>query len=103
MKHNILVIVLLLALLPLQNGWAQRSNSVQTTFKQPANTFQMPTPTIDAKPGLRWWWLGSAVDEQNLSWSLSEYAKAGVGAVEITPIYGVQNNEKNDISYLSPR
>ena len=103
MKHNILVIVLLLALLPLQNGWAQRSNSVQTTFKQPANTFQMPTPTIEAKPGLRWWWLGSAVDEQNLSWSLSEYAKAGVGAVEITPIYGVQNNEKNDISYLSPR
>ena len=62
----------------------------------------LPLPTREAKPGLRWWWLGSAVDKENLSWCLSEYAKAGVGAVEITPIYGVQGNDANDISYLSP-
>ena len=63
----------------------------------------LPVPSREAKPGVRWWWLGSAVDKENLSWCLSEYAKAGVGAVEITPIYGVQGNEHNDISYLSPR
>ena len=63
----------------------------------------LPSPSREAKPGLRWWWLGSAVDKSNLTWCLSEYAKAGVGAVEITPIYGVQGNDSNDISYLSPR
>ena len=60
-----------------------------------------PTPTTEAKPGTRWWWLGSAVDKENLKWNLSEYAKHGIGAVEITPIYGVQGNDKNNIPYLS--
>lgn len=62
----------------------------------------LPQPTREARPGLRWWWLGSAVDKQNLTWNLEQYAKAGAGAVEITPIYGVQGNDKNEISYLSP-
>lgn len=57
----------------------------------------------EARPYTRWWWLGSAVDEQNLTYNLTEYAKAGIGGVEITPIYGVQGNDKNDISYLSPK
>ena len=63
----------------------------------------LPTPTREARPGLRWWWLGSAVDKQNLTWNLEQYAKAGAGAVEITPIYGVQGNDMNEISYLSPQ
>ena len=62
----------------------------------------LPQPTREARPGLRWWWLGSAVDKQNLTWNLEQYAKTGAGAVEITPIYGVQGNDKNEISYLSP-
>ena len=60
-----------------------------------------PTPTTEAKAGARWWWLGSAVDKENLQWNLQEYAKHGIGAVEITPIYGVQENEANNIPYLS--
>ena len=60
-----------------------------------------PTPTVEAKPGLRWWWLGSAVDKENLRWNLEQYAGHGAGAVEITPIYGVQGNEANNIDYLS--
>ena len=63
----------------------------------------LPSPSREAKPGLRWWWLGSAVDKANLTWCLGEYAKAGVGAVEITPIYGVQGDEENEISFLSPK
>lgn len=62
-----------------------------------------PSAKPEAKPGLRWWWLGSAVDKDNLAWSLQEYARCGAGAVEITPIYGVQGNEKNDICFLSDR
>ena len=57
----------------------------------------------EAKPGTRWWWLGSAVDKANLEWNLSEYARAGIGAVEITPLYGVKGNEKNNIPFLSPK
>ena len=58
---------------------------------------------MEAKAGARWWWLGSAVDKENLQWNLQEYAKHGIGAVEITPIYGVQGNEANNIDYLSDR
>ncbi len=60
-----------------------------------------PVPAPEAKPGTRWWWLGSAVSESDLRWNLKEYSKAGIGAVEITPIYGVQGNEKNDLNFLS--
>ncbi len=62
---------------------------------------QWPTVRQEAKPGLRWWWLGSAVDKPNLKWSLRQYAACGAGTVEITPIYGVQHNEQHNISYLS--
>ena len=62
-----------------------------------------PTPNPEAKAGTRWWWLGSAVDKANLQWNLSEYARVGIGAVEITPLYGVQGNDKNNIDFLSPR
>ena len=66
---------------------------------------QQPSPVhrTENKPFVRWWWLGSAVDEEGLTWNLEEFAKAGIGGVEITPIYGVKNNEKNDVEYLSPR
>ena len=66
-----------------------------------ASAQSWPTPTTEAKPGTRWWWLGSAVDQDNLKWNLSEYSKHGIGAVEITPIYGVQGNEANNIPFLS--
>lgn len=64
---------------------------------------QWPDAPAEARPGTRWWWLGSAVDEKNLTYNLEEYARAGMGAVEITPIYGVQGNDANDIQFLSPR
>ena len=68
----------------------------------PVGAQSWPTPRPEAKAGTRWWWLGSAVDKENLQWNLSEYARAGIGAVEITPLYGVQGNDKNNIPFLSP-
>lgn len=68
-----------------------------------AQPLVLPTPLPEAKAGLRWWWFGSAVDTANLAWSLKQYARCGAGAVEITPIYGVKGNEKNNITYLSDR
>ena len=60
-----------------------------------------PTASTEARPGTRWWWMGSAVDAENLAWNLGEYARTGIGTVEITPIYGVQGNEKNELGFLT--
>lgn len=55
------------------------------------------------KPFVRWWWHGSAVDPEGLTYNLEEFARQGMGGFEITPIYGVQGNEANDIPYLSDK
>ena len=70
---------------------------------QPIQAQEWPIAQPEAKAGSRWWWLGSAVDEKNLSWNIGEYASHGIGALEITPLYGVQGNEKNNIPFLSDR
>ena len=62
-----------------------------------------PTPRPEAKPGTRWWWLGSAVNKENLQWNLKQYADHGIGAVEITPLYGVKGNDNNNIPFLSSK
>lgn len=59
--------------------------------------------TVENRPYVRWWWLGSAVDQEGLTFNLEEFARKGLGGVEITPIYGVKGNEANDIPYLSDR
>lgn len=62
-----------------------------------------PQQTIECKPWTRWWWFGSAVDEKNLTYNIGELGEAGIGGVEITPIYGVKGYEDNYIPYLSPK
>lgn len=62
-----------------------------------------PAVTQTARPWTRWWWLGSAVDEKGLTWNLEQYRKAGLGGVEITPIYGIQGYENRFVNFLSPR
>ncbi|HSM47204.1 MAG TPA: glycosyl hydrolase, partial [Draconibacterium sp.] len=46
-----------------------------------------PAPTQESKPWTRWWWMENAVDKENISRELKEMADAGIGGVEITPIY----------------
>ena len=62
-----------------------------------------PEAKPEAKAGARWWWLGSAVDKENIQWNLKQYADHGIGALEITPIYGVQGNQQNNIPFLSDK
>ena len=57
----------------------------------------------EARPGSRWWWMGSAVDQKGLAYNLHKYGTAGIGSLEITPIYGVKGNEQRDIPFLSSR
>ena len=61
-----------------------------------------PKAQPEAKAGTRWWWMGSAVNEADLGWQMQQLAGAGIGSVEITPIYGVQGNDRNELSFLSP-
>jgi hypothetical protein len=61
-----------------------------------------PDPTVEMKPWTRWWWLGNAVDQENIKRELNEMAEAGIGGVEITSIYGVRGEEHRFIEYLSP-
>ena len=74
-------------------------------FLLSSSAFAQVTPpnTDTTKPGARWWWLGSAIDKENISWNMKQYADCGIGALEITPIYGVLNNEQNNIEFLSPK
>ena len=88
MKRSVLTMMVLMAV--------SISGMAQTEAAWPASS-------RETKPGSRWWWMGSAVDETNLRYLIQEYARAGIGTLEITPIYGVQGNEKNEIGYLSER
>lgn len=54
------------------------------------------------KPWTRWWWMGSAVDEPNIAHLLEQYADAGIGGVEIAPIYGAKDYEDCYMDFLSP-
>lgn len=62
-----------------------------------------PAITQQTKPWTRWWWEGSAVDKQNLTWTMQQYQQAGLGGLEITPIYGVKGAEDKFIDFLSPK
>ncbi|MET9023273.1 glycosyl hydrolase [Actinopolymorpha sp. NPDC004070] len=44
-------------------------------------------PPEDARPMLRWWWFGPAVDEASLDRQLQTVAAAGFGGVEVAYVY----------------
>jgi hypothetical protein len=62
-----------------------------------------PDATQYGKPWTRWWWMGSAVDRENLTAELEALAAAGFGGVEVTSIYGVRGQEHAFVPYLSDR
>lgn len=68
-----------------------------------AQDISWPKVSTEAKPAARWWWMGSAVDAANLTRNLEAYSKAGMGTMELTPIYGVKGNDANEIQFLSPQ
>jgi hypothetical protein len=61
-----------------------------------------PPVTRQTKPWSRWWWQGSAVNKRDLTAEMEKYQKAGLGGLELTPIYGVKGAEDRFIKFLSP-
>ncbi len=62
-----------------------------------------PEITRENKPWTRWWWPGSAVDRASLTRQLEQLSAAGIGGVEITPIYGAKGYETRYLDFLSPQ
>jgi hypothetical protein len=91
-KLRFSTLLLLLAALALTSFLPDEKNSLPG----------WPKKTMESKPWSRWWWMGNAVDENNLSSLIAQYGKAGFGGLEITPIYGAVGYEVNYLSYLSP-
>jgi hypothetical protein len=74
-----------------------------TTAAKASDDLSWPSVTQQCRPWARWWWLGGAVDEPNLSMLLEQYQRAGLGGVEICPIYGVKGFERHFVNFLSSR
>lgn len=71
---------------------------------QPDTSSETGWPEIkrETKPWTRWWWHGSAVTKEGITAEMEAYQKAGLGGLEITPIYGVVGYEDKFVNYLSP-
>ncbi len=69
----------------------------------PSDPFTWPEITRENKPWTRWWWPGSGVDKASLTRQLEQFAAAGLGGVEITPIYGAKGYEDRYLTFLSPK
>ncbi|XOV91028.1 MAG: glycosyl hydrolase [Bacteroidota bacterium] len=61
-----------------------------------------PEIQTESKPWVRWWWMGNGVDKAGITAQLEAFAGAGIGGVEIAPIYGVKGEEDRFIDFLSP-
>jgi hypothetical protein len=49
-----------------------------------------PAGTRECRPWAYNWWLGSAVDTNNLARELRRYRDAGLGGIHVIPIYGAK-------------
>ncbi len=77
--------------------------SIFSADAQRTAALDWPLITKQTKPWTRWWWLGSIVNQRGLTVEMEKYAKANLGGLELTPIYGVKGYEDRFINYLSPQ
>ena len=61
-----------------------------------------PALTRENRPWTFNWWLGSAVDQENLGRELDRYRDAGLGGIHVIPIYGAKGAEARWRTFLSP-
>jgi hypothetical protein len=74
-------------------------------FSQAVSAQQLAWPEItrENRPWSRWWWPGSIVTQNDLTWAMEKYKQAGLGGLELTVIYGVKGEEDRFINFLSPK
>jgi hypothetical protein len=89
MKRNKIFYVFLLLSIFIVTGYTDKTDFWPKTSNENA-------------PWTYWWWMGSSVDKENITYNLEQFAGAGIGGVHIIPIYGVKGYEDKFIDYLSP-
>jgi len=67
-----------------------------------ADELSWPAVTARTRPWVWWWWPGSAVDTTNIALQLQLFHDAGLGGVQVTPIYGAKGWESRYLPYLGP-
>ncbi len=83
---------------------AQQANP--SVMPQDAFARTLAAPPDETRPMMRWWWFGPAVEKQELDRELRVMQKAGVGGVEIQPVYPLAVDDEakgiQNLPYLSP-
>lgn len=95
MINNVMCKKWMLASLLVAGCWISNARADQTELA-------WPEPQVENRPGSYWWWMGSAVDKENITYNLETMRKAGMGGGTIVPIYGVKGREDQYIQHLSP-
>ncbi len=64
------------------------------------------SPPADARPMMRWWWFGPAVERGELARELRTMNAGGIGGVEIQPVYPLELDDPQtgfrNLPFLSP-
>jgi hypothetical protein len=74
------------------------SAQAQGTLDDMRRSFQ--EPPMDCRPHTRWWWMGNALTNDDITWQLEQMRAQGIGGVEqitMQPVY-----ERGNHPYLSP-
>lgn len=98
--NRIIPSLCLLCLLSV-NSAAQTSRASNNQTKNTMTNW--PLLKKEHRPWTRWWWLGSAVTPEEITRHLQAFHDAGIGGVEVSPIYAVPGYETRSIPYLSDR
>ncbi|MCP5061556.1 MAG: glycosyl hydrolase family 2, partial [Ignavibacteriae bacterium] len=76
---------------------------IQCQAQKNSDELSWPAVKPENKPGTYWWWMGSAVDKENLTYNLESLNDVGIGNVHVIPIYGAKGEEEKFIDFLSPK
>lgn len=92
---------------PRQTARSESATTVDWTLPDARFRHGKPSPgwpevRPEARPGSYWWWPGSAVTREDLTWNLETYHNAGWGNMGVIGIYGVKGEEKRSLRFFSP-
>jgi alpha-L-rhamnosidase len=87
---------------------AQQASAPALTKSDSLATLQrgFASPPDDARPMMRWWWFGPAVEQGELARELRTMKAGGIGGVEIQPVYPLALDDPQtgfrNAKFLSP-
>lgn len=85
---------------------AQQPSATPPTDPLTAMRQGFVSPPMDARPMMRWWWFGPAVEPGELARELRTMKAGGIGGVEIQPVYPLALDDPqsgfHNMKFLSP-